>query len=98
MDSITIKKRIYDILAEASGFNSDEINDRMILNSDFGFDSLDKIELFFVLEDEFNIKEIRDSDFRIDQEKKTVLDLIDFIKNENFIPHLSNMKEKINCS
>ena len=98
MNSITIKKRIYDILAEASGFNSDEINDRMVLNSDFGFDSLDKIELFFVLEEEFNIKEIRDSDFRIDQEKKTVLDLIDFIKSETFTPHLNNIKEKINCS
>ena len=73
-----LEDKIIAILGEHLGCDPENIEKSQNLVDDLGADSLDKVELIFLFEDEFKISEISDETF---EEWKTVQDVIDGITN-----------------
>lgn len=57
----TVAERLREVIADYSGIAADRITDDADIYDDLGIDSLEKVELAMMIEDEFGI-EVHDSD------------------------------------
>ena len=72
-----IEKKIKEIIAEKLNINIDEIKPATSIADDLGADSLDIVELFMSMEDEFSI-EVKEDDA---EKLITVQNIIDYIES-----------------
>ncbi len=79
MASMSVDKKIIQIIAEQLGINEDEVIPDAALIDDMGADSLDIVELVMAMEEEFEM-EIPDEDA---EKIVTVRDIIEYVKKRS---------------
>jgi acyl carrier protein len=75
---VTTKDRIKKILAEVYGVEPSDFTDDMNLSDEFGYDSLDILDMMFRLENEFDIGDLQDS-FK-NKVPQTIKDIVSVIQ------------------
>ncbi len=76
---IEIEKKVKEIISEKLSIDINEIKLESVINSDFGADSLDIVELFMSMEDVFSIN-VNDEDV---EKLITVKDVVEYIKSKS---------------
>lgn len=77
MDTMNIEKNLKKMIASQLNIKEDKLTDDAKIIDDLGADSLDIVEMFMALEEEF---EITIPDEKV-VELKTVKNVVDFVKN-----------------
>lgn len=82
MVTVTTKDRVLKVIADCMGLDEEMIMENQTLNEDLGFDSLDRLDLIFKLDQEFGKINLEANVFQNKYRTRTVSDLIKTVEFE----------------